>query len=173
MAKSKFVSIQPFPYFPQKLNFETTMSTYRHVVDGVWIARVYCCPCSAWKWASNGVRILWVPRTRPCCHTMETAGQTDSGVNSWVVHFFITFSLFIFLCCCSSSDDNNMCETNTLRARSTLALAHSQQTRTSTRNKSVQKQTHTKICQEKEKVVAVKRKERARAAVPRQVCNSQ
>ena len=97
MAKSKFVSIQPFPYFPQKLNFETTMSTYRHVVDGVWIARVYCCPCSAWKWASNGVRILWVPRTRPCCHTMETAGQTDSGVNSWVVHFFITFSLHFSL----------------------------------------------------------------------------
>ena len=148
MAKSKFVSIQPFPYFPQKLNFETTMSTYRHFVDGVRIARLYCCPCSAWEWASNGVCILWVPRTRPCCHTMETAGQTDSGVNSWVVPSSLLPSLSSFFLFLSSAAlvvttyIYNMCETNTLRARSTFALAHAHQTRTSTRNKSY-KNTHT------------------------------
>ena len=186
MANPEFVSIQTVSYFPQKLNFEITMSTYRHFVYGVRIARLHCCSCSAWEWASNGVRMLWVPGTRPCRHTMETAGQTDAGVNSWASFFFFlvfSFSSLLIMIFCFSLlllffGNNNvhiqhMCETNTLRARSTFAHPTSTSTtRTSTRNKFIQNH-QTKICQEKEKEVAVKRKERARAAVPRQVCNSQ
>ena len=142
MANPVFVSIQPVPYFPQKLNFEITMSTYRHFVYGVRIARLHCCSCSAWEWASNGVCMLWVPGTRPCRHTMETAGQTDAGVNSWASFFFFlvfSFSSLLIMIFCFSLlllffGNNNvhiqhMCETNTLvhGARLHTQQAHQQQ----------------------------------------------